>query len=212
MMSSRQHLLLFTRYPQPGKVKTRLIPRLGPQGAAALHARLTEEVIRRVEPLRQAGEAAPHVCWCGGSEAAMRAWLGGAWPLLPQQGQTLGERMEHAFAHAWRQGAERALLIGSDCPDLSAEHLRSGFALLADGQELVLGPAADGGYYLIGLRAAAQAQASLFAGIDWGTEQVLAQTLRRAAQAGLACALLPQLHDIDRPEDLAHLDHHPGFE
>jgi len=210
---SSQHLLLFTRYPQPGKVKTRLIPRLGPQGAATLHARLTEQLIRKTaEPLRQSGEAAPHICWCGGSEAAMRAWLGDTWPLLPQQGRTLGERIEHAFAHAWRHGAERALLIGSDCPDLTAEHLRSGFALLAEGQELVLGPAADGGYYLIGLRATTKEQTSLFVGIDWGTERVLAQTLRRAAQARLAYALLPELHDIDRPEDLAHLNHHPGLQ
>lgn len=210
---SSQHLLLFTRYPQSGKVKTRLIARLGAQGAATLHARLTEQLIcKTVEPLRQAGEAAPQICWCGGSEAAMQAWLGSTWPLLPQQGRTLGERIEHAFAHAWRHGAERVLLIGSDCPDLTAEHLRSGFALLAEGQELVLGPAADGGYYLIGLRAEAKKQTSLFVGIDWGTERVLAQTLRRAAQARLAYALLPELHDIDRPEDLAHLNHHPGLQ
>ncbi|MGX9727758.1 MAG: TIGR04282 family arsenosugar biosynthesis glycosyltransferase [Candidatus Electronema sp. VV] len=211
-MSGQQHVLLFTRYPQPGKVKTRLIPRLGPQGAAALHARLTEQAIRSVEPLRQAGEAEPLLCWCGGSEAELRAWLGDTWPLHPQQGGTLGERMERAFAHAWQQGAARALLIGSDCPDLTAAILRRGFALLAAGQELVLGPAADGGYYLIGLRAETREQASLFAGIDWGSGQVLRQTLRQAAKAGLACALLPELHDIDRPEDLAHLDHHPGLQ
>jgi len=210
-MSGQQRILLFTRYPQPGKVKTRLIPRLGPEGAATLHARLTEQAIRSFEPLLRTGEAELHVCWCGGSEPEMRAWLGGAWPLLPQQGATLGERMKLAFAQAWRQGAERALLIGSDCPDLTAAVLRSGFALLA-AHELVLGPAADGGYYLIGLRAETKEQASLFAGIDWGTGRVLRQTLSRAATAGLACAMLPELHDIDRPEDLAHLDHHPGFQ
>ncbi|XOF34878.1 MAG: TIGR04282 family arsenosugar biosynthesis glycosyltransferase [Candidatus Electrothrix sp. YB6] len=213
----RQTVLLFTRYPQAGKVKTRLIDRLGPQGAAELQSRMTEQVLQQIRPpLRsEANDAVQlQIYYNGGSEQEMRDWLGPDLPFFRQQGNSLGERMAAAFVYAWNQGAEQVLLIGSDCPSIDAAIITTGLEKLHS-HDLVLGPATDGGYYLIGLRAFSPQYEHLFREIDWGTEQVLRQTLDRAAEADLSFALLPILHDIDRPEDLVHLVHfhyHPGSE
>jgi hypothetical protein len=213
--SPQQIIILFTRYPRAGKVKTRLIDRLGPQGAAALHDQLTNEVINTLQPVLQARQAELRIAYCGGSEQEMRTWLGNDIFLQIQQGKDLGERMLHAFEQAWKQGAKKVLLIGSDCPGINPSIIKSGLRHL-ETHDLVLGPAADGGYYLIGLSAHIQALSSgqeyglLFQNIDWGTGQVLQQTLNQAKQAGLSFALLPELHDIDRPEDLVHFHYHPG--
>ena len=216
-------LILFTRYPQAGKVKTRLIKCLGPTGAAELHRRMTEQVIRNIEPAVQRNKVQLQIYSCGGTEEEMQSWLGTDFLLTQQQGNDLGERMLHAFVRTWRQGAERVLLIGSDCPGIESSIIESGLKNLA-GHDLVLGPAADGGYYLIGLRAGVRANMqadaqqcrqhynSLFRNIDWGSGQVLQQTVRQAEKAGLSFALLPELHDIDRPEDLVHLNYYPDPE
>jgi hypothetical protein len=205
----RQAVLLFTRYPRAGKVKTRLIDRLGPQGAAELHSRMTKQVLRQIRPALQNDSddsAQLQICYCGGSEQEMQDWLGPDLPFFRQQGNSLGERMAAAFVRAWKQKAEQVLLIGSDCPAIDAAVITTGLKKLRN-HDLVLGPAADGGYYLIGLRAFPPQYEQLFREIDWGTEQVLRQTLHRAAETQLSCALLPILHDIDRPEDLVHLVH-----
>ncbi|MCI5132672.1 MAG: glycosyltransferase [Candidatus Electrothrix sp. EH2] len=211
-------VILFTRYPQAGKVKTRLIAHLGPQEAAELHSRMTRQVIQNIEPVLRTGQVRLQVYYCGGSAEEMRCWLGRNFSLKQQQGHDLGERMCHAFEQTWQQGAERVLLIGSDCPGIELSILESGFKYLA-GHDLVLGPAADGGYYLIGLRADVQhcKQKSckhnynlLFQKIKWGSEEVLHQTIQQAETAKLSFALLPELHDIDRPEDLVHFRDHPG--
>ncbi len=115
--------------------------------------------------------------------------------------------MADAFVRAWRQGAGRVLLIGSDCPDIDAAVIRDGLEQLLN-HDVVLGPAVDGGYYLIGLRTSVGRPACLFDGVDWGTDQVLQQTLTLAETAGLSSAFLRELHDIDRPEDLVHFNHH----
>ena len=211
-----QTVILFTRYPRAGKVKTRLTARLGPEGAAELHSRMTKQVIGSLAPLLRTGQVHLQVYYCGGSEEEIRSWLGNDIHLARQQGNNLGERMHHAFAQAWRQGAERVLLIGSDCPGITSSIIESGLRYL-ESHDLVLGPAADGGYYLIGLRADVQQRKQdgeltelLFRNSAWGTGQVLRQTVRQAEKAGLSFALLPELHDIDRPEDLVHFHYHPG--
>ena len=196
-------ILLFTRYPQPGEVKTRLIDRLGADGAAQLHARMTEKILREIEIVVENRTTSLQIFYSNGGELEMRNWLGSDISLYPQQGKDLGERMAAAFEGGFQQGAERIILVGSDCPDLDHVILRNGLEKL-NSQQLVLGPAVDGGYYLIGLSRAAGDYCSLFEGIDWGTEQVLEQTLQRAAKNNFSHTLLPQLHDIDRPEDLVY--------
>ncbi len=205
--AGRECIILFTRFPQPGRVKTRMIDRLGPQGAAELHTKMTEQVICQIQPALQTRKIQLQIYFCGGSQQEMTDWLGGNWTLCIQQGSDLGQRMEHAFAQETQRGAGRILLIGSDCPDITADIIISGLKKL-NSHDLVLGPAADGGYYLIGLRAPGNKNSILFNSINWGTDQVLEQTLTQAKKGGLSYTLLPQLHDIDRPEDLDYFNYH----
>ena len=214
----QQTVILFTRYPQAGKVKTRLIALLGPEGATALHDRLTKRVLNNIEPILRTGQVQLQVYYCGGSAEEMRCWLGKNIRLARQQGSGLGERMQHAFERTWRQGRERVLLIGSDCPGITPSIIENGLKYLAS-HDLVLGPAADGGYYLIGLKADVQNCQQkkcknnyklLFQNINWGSEAVLQQTVQQAEKAKLSFALLTELHDIDRPEDIVHFRYHPG--
>jgi len=184
-----------------------MIDRLGPQGAADLHTKMTEQVICTIEPVLQTRKIQLQIYFCGGSQQEMTDWLGRKWTFYTQQGNDLGQRMEHAFAQTIQQGAERILLIGSDCPDITADIITSGLKKL-NSHDLVLGPAADGGYYLIGLRAPGNKKTILFNSINWGTDRVLEQTLTQAQKGGLSYTLLPQLHDIDRPEDLVYFNHY----
>jgi hypothetical protein len=139
----------------------------------------------------------------GGTEVRLRAWLGGGVAYRPQGPGDLGARMGRALRAAFRQGAERAVIIGSDIPALGAAVVDDAFEALHR-HDLVFGPAADGGYYLIGATAAGfrRAAACLAAGIDWGSGRVLSQSLERVRPAGLTFALLERLADVDRPEDL----------
>ena len=206
-VADRECIILFTRFPQPGRVKTRMIDKLGPRGAAELHTKMTEQVICQIQPALQTRNIQLQIYYCGGSQQEMADWLGRNCTLCIQQGNDLGQRMEHAFAQTIQQGAERILLIGSDCPDITADIIISGLKKL-NSHDLVLGPAIDGGYYLIGLRAPGKKYTILFNSINWGTDQVLEQTLTQARKGGLSYTLLPQLHDIDRPEDLDYFNYH----
>lgn len=201
-------LIFFTRYPEPGRAKTRLVPALGETGAAALHRRLANHCLARLSPLWESSGLSLTVFYTGGNEQQMQDWLPGV-KLVRQQGVGLGERMITAFNQARRQGAKRILLVGSDCPDLSAAIIRQGLADLLV-HDLVVGPTHDGGYYLIGISAdyTPASLRRLMTNIRWGTADVLRETLNRIRMAGNSCALLPLLHDIDRPQDLEYFDHH----
>ena len=203
-MSSPERLILFTRYPEAGVTKTRLIPVLGPAGAADLQRRMTAHVLVRAEALARARPATIEVRFEGGSEDGMRAWLGGGYRYRRQGGGDIGRRMHRALADAFQEGVERAVLIGSDIPGITAALLRTAFDRLGAG-DIVLGPAADGGYYLIGLCRSAwdRGVQNLFRNIPWGGEHVLTITQERIDTLGLEAVLLDTLADIDRPEDLA---------
>ncbi len=188
-------LLVFTKYPVPGRVKTRLIPAIGAEAAALLHRRLTEQTLDEMSKL----PARLKVCYDGATRTEMQDWLGEL-ELREQGSGNLGERLGRAVALSFREGARRVVVIGTDAPALTAETVRGAFRLL-ENIDLVLGPAHDGGYYLIGLSRPAP---ELFIGIEWSSERVLRQTL--AAAAGLRVALLQEMADIDRPEDLALLE------
>ncbi len=202
--SGHSRVILLTRWPAPGRVKTRLIPALGAAGAAELHRALTEHVAREVLALGATGEATIEVRHAGGTSRALRRWLGSLPRYRAQPaGLDLGGQLRLAFAEAFSSGARRCVVVGSDCPAVGADHLRRALAALARA-ELVLGPAADGGYWLIGLRAEANERAGeLFEGVSWGSDAVLRETLERAARRQLEPALLEELADVDRPEDLA---------
>lgn len=203
----KEQALVFTRYPQPGSTKTRLAKVLGNRGAAALQKKLTEMTLARVRQFLQKNRAAAAVYHEGGSREEMRQWLGPDLDYRAQPDGDLGQRLAGAFREAFGQGCLRVVIIGADCPDLLASHIEEAFSILRS-RDLVLGPATDGGYYLIGL---SRPEPALFAAIPWGTGNVLEKTLEIAVQKGLSLAQLETLSDVDRPEDLQHLDYHTGL-
>ncbi len=217
-MAELIELLIFTRYPRPGEVKSRLLSALGPEKAARLQQRMCEEVVgtaRGFRQARQAGRTRLTVCTTGAGKREFRAWLGPDLNYRRQGRGELGERLSAAmFAslrpRPWQGGnppAQALLMVGADLPGLNPALLQQAADELRN-HDVVLGPALDGGYYLIGLKAP---QPRLFRGIDWGSEQVREQTRTAIERLGLKAAILPPLGDIDRPEDLAPLYHDHRF-
>jgi uncharacterized protein len=197
-----EKLIIFTRYPVPGKTKTRLIPVLGEEGATKLHRQLTEKTISTAQKLFFYHPLALEINFAGGTKILMQNWLGDTFIYQPQPDGDLGERMAIAFQKSFQSDYEKVIIIGTDCPTLKHHILREAFETLNQ-NELVLGPAEDGGYYLIGLR---HFIPQLFQNITWGTSSVLEQTNAIALSLNLSIAYLPILADIDRPEDLSLLD------
>ncbi len=193
-------ILVFARAPVAGATKTRLVPLLGAEAAAALHRRLL------LQSLTVAASAAPGsvALWCSPDDshpflrdAASRHGAS----LHVQQGADLGARMAHAFAQAlrlWRH----VIITGTDCPALTAAHLLEAAAALREGHDAVFAPAEDGGYALVGL---AREAPQLFAGIAWGGDDVMAATRERLRNSGLRWRELATLWDIDRPDDYQRL-------
>lgn len=190
-------VIVFARAPRPGRTKTRLVPALGEAGAARLHAAMLEDVLATVASVP--GLAVE--LWCPAEDVAA---LPGA---RAQRGEDLGARMTDALADALER-APRALLIGSDLPTLPAARLAEAVDAL-DAAEVVLGPSADGGFYLVGARGSAP---PLGPGVRWSTRSALADT--RARLGDRAVALVGPWYDVDTPEDLrllrAHLALAPG--
>ncbi len=195
--ATRDRLIIFARFPEPGKAKTRLIPALGPEGSADLHRRMCEKTLAGVQELQNTGTSVK-VYFDGGKESLFQDWLGRDFSYLSQGKGDLGTRMRRAFEDSFREGAARVVIVGTDCPGLSPRLCRQAFEALQE-NDLVLGPALDGGYYLIGLRRPA---GELFRGVPWGTDGVLRKTRRIAKKLGLRVSFLETLGDVDRPEDL----------
>ncbi|MDA0673509.1 MAG: TIGR04282 family arsenosugar biosynthesis glycosyltransferase [Cyanobacteria bacterium] len=196
--SAKNCLILFTRYPIVGTTKTRLIPHLGAEQAADLQRQMTEYMVDMTSPLRRSDRCTMAVYFTDSSLSQMQAWLGPQLTYRPQQGRDLGQRLHHAFSHSFGAGFERVVVTGSDCPAITPDHVEQAFHQLGN-HDLVLGPALDGGYYLVGL---SRRCAELFQGITWGSDQVFAQTVAIAQRLNLAWTALEPLRDIDRPEDL----------
>ncbi|MEP0818886.1 TIGR04283 family arsenosugar biosynthesis glycosyltransferase [Trichocoleus desertorum] len=195
----RERLIIFTRYPEPSKTKTRLIPALGPERAAILQQRMTEHTLAQAQLLQASLLIDLEVRFTGGNVGLMRSWLGHDLTYRSQGEGDLGQRLAQAFQSAFRAGMQRVVIVGIDCPDLDAIILGKALQELQQ-HDLVLGPATDGGYYLIGLR---RLVPKLFQGITWSTDRVWEQTIAIAQQHDLSVGSLPPLDDIDRPEDLA---------
>lgn len=200
----RRILIVFAKAPSPGRVKTRLARALGAATAARLYTRLLERTLAGARRTRCA-EVELHCAPACAHPVLRRLARRYRARLRSQSGRDLGERMHAALCGSLAAGGA-AVLVGSDCPALGPRQLRAAFDALAAGAEAVLAPAADGGYALIGLRRPAP---SLFACLDWGGPQVLAQTRARLAAAGLRWCELPQVRDVDRPMDLARLRRAP---
>jgi uncharacterized protein len=193
----RDRLIIFCRYPIPGKTKTRLIPTFGPLNAADLHKRLVEETFAKAKEFTREYNISLEVCFDEGSKGQMRRWLGPITLLSKQKGEDLGQRMHHSFSAAFKQGCKRVVLIGTDVPEASKEHFRLAFNAL-DNNDMVLGPAHDGGYWLIGLNGPFE----VFENIQWGGDSVLESTLTLVEGIGLKASLLDSLLDIDTIDDV----------
>ncbi len=187
---------IFVKAPIPGRVKTRLAEDIGSSEAADVSRRLGRQVVGAT-----AGSGHRTIVWfTPAREAAfVREWLHGLGPIefRPQVGATLGARLSHAVTRQFDEGARRVLIIGSDCPGVGRRLIAEAFTALGK-YDLVLGPARDGGYYLIGLRAP---QPTLFRGISWSTGAVTIETRTRACSLGLSCRLLRPLRDVDTARD-----------
>lgn len=194
-------ILFFSRAPEAGKAKTRLIPRLGPEGAARLHAAMLQHVLQGALD----AQLAPVALWCHpdcSHPVFRQIGHSGEVALHAQQGRDVGGRMEHALSRTLAT-SDCALLCGTDCPGLDAQVINRCLALLQAGSDAVMIPAEDGGYVALGLR---HPVPCLFEGMEWGTAGVAESTRERLAAAGLRWSEPVRLWDVDEVADLQRLE------
>lgn len=195
---SADRLLIFCTAPLAGRVKTRFSPPLAPDDAASFYEASLRDVIALAGRERGRVEL-----WYDDPGAA--AYFSAEYPHVPSEVQAaggLGERLKDAFTRSFERGSERVVILGSGSPTLPESHLNAAFDGLRDAPA-VIGPTADGGYYLIGLQHASWPRAaSLFEDITWSSNAVLTETLQRAQQVGVELRVLPGWYDCDRPDDL----------
>jgi len=187
-------LMIFTKAPELGKVKTRLIPELGAEKARVIHVNLVMHTLERMVSNEWTTQL-----WCSpdcNSDFFMQMQQHFDVVLKPQMGEDLGQRMYHAFSETLRQ-YKHVIVIGTDCPVLEASHIRQSFAKIRTNTAVVI-PATDGGYVLLGLN---RVERALFSGIQWGTSQVMQFTRAHFIRLGWPCFEYPSLWDVDRPED-----------
>ena len=194
---SKGALLIFTKAPVRGKVKTRLIPGIGSRRATLLYKEL---LTKTLSTARQAGFSSIQIWVKGEIEHSYFRRLKSRHSVkfYQQKGKDLGDRMSNAFDTVLRQYSH-AVLIGSDCPSLECSDLIAATEYLKNNTDVVLGPAVDGGYYLIGLN---KNNTQIFSDIKWGKDRVFADTCENINTIGLKLDLLPQRWDVDRTADL----------
>lgn len=193
-------VLVFTKPAVPGRVKTRLIGHLSAAQAAALHRAMVEDLVAAL----RGGRFSLRLVWAlRAGEQVPGDWLRGDIESRVQRGRDLGERMLHALVEAGREFSQVAV-VGSDHPGLGSERVEAAFHRLEEGADVVVGPAEDGGYYLLAMRSEC-VSAALFDAIEWSSEQVLAQTLERCRKQSLGVSLLDVERDVDTADDLRRL-------
>jgi rSAM/selenodomain-associated transferase 1 len=190
--SSKNALLIFIKNPKKGTVKTRLAATIGEDEALQVYHKLldyTRYVALQVDTARQ--------LWYSRFIAEDDAWKSQNFDKHKQIGESLGERMRNAFEQAFEEGFDKAVIIGSDCAQLQAEHIEQTYRALDD-HEVVIGPSEDGGYYLLGMN---RFLPELFEGKQWSTPQVFEQTVDDCKEHGLGCHILQELNDVDTEAD-----------
>ena len=196
---SGMSLIIFARFPSPGKVKTRLAKDLGDEPAAEFYKLCAEHVFSESTKLSERVQRYLFYSDADDSEE-MKHWVGTQFNFLAQVGRDIGGRLEHAFGTVFEHGAEKAIALATDVPGLNAAIIEEAFQALRF-SDVVLGPCLDGGYYLIGMK---RLHRELFTDIPWSTNQVLNKTLQAVRNLGLTVRLLPALQDIDTEDDLRH--------
>lgn len=193
MKKSTSLLLLFVKHPEPGKSKTRLAADIGHDLALEIYQKLLAHTCRISSDVE-----ADKVVFYGNQMPSHDLWSEAGFLRLQQEGHDLGSRMENAFRWGFSQGYERIVIIGSDCATLTSKILSEAFDVLKS-EDYVLGPARDGGYYLLGMK---ELFSPVFYHKNWSTDTVLTDTLNDLQSANRSFDLLPELSDIDHAEDL----------
>lgn len=213
-MRSAKALVVMLKDPAPGRAKTRLSPPLSEDEAAGLYVCFITDLFNRLKGLHAvdlfAAIAADGEDGHEKGRSTAREMIektGARAGFIAQEGEGLGERMRNAFKSVFSRGYNKVTMIGSDSPDMPLEFIEKAFDLLGvNSSALILGPATDGGYYLIALNALYE---ELFEGIPWSTASVLDETVKKARASGVGLSLLDEWHDIDTPEDLSYLKDNP---
>ena len=190
-------LIMMAKYPEPGQVKTRLAAEIGAGHAAELSKRFILDLLQTLSSRDWEIQMALYP-W--ERKAEMSAVVGEKYVLVPQQGRDLGERMGHVFIQLFAEAFQEIIMIGTDAPDLPAEFVVEAFSALAD-HDAVLGPACDGGYYLIGFRRGVFSP-QLLDGLPWSTPEIFVQQLKRLREQNLQVYILPPWQDVDTLADL----------
>ncbi len=208
-MYDRSIILLFIKAPVKGQVKSRLAAAIGDDTALELYKNF---ILDSITTVKETGHPFRIIFYPPDAANAVTAWLGSG-SCMPQFGNNLGERMEHAFSRVFSEGWRNAVLIGSDIPDLPSGVINESLGAL-EMNDAVIGPASDGGYYLIGFKNSTFLP-STFHKIPWGTDAVFRDTMKILTGSSLKVYLAPEQQDIDTLEDLRSLferDPHPSFD
>jgi len=198
-MNNSDLIVIFIKAPRLGKVKTRLAQKIGAEKAQMIYRAMVEDLMQNFKGFRKFDMRI--AVWPQDAEPEVRHWLDWKGQIVVQAEGDLGTKLKRTFEDAFAQGYQRVVIIGSDLPDLSDSMIKTSFKRLHN-YPLVLGPAMDGGYYLIGL---SSLNLELFTDIDWSTSQVLHNTLKHAKNAGIQYFLLPEMRDIDEYDDILAL-------
>ena len=215
-MTMENVVIIFLKYPEPGKVKTRLAKDIGNEKACAIYKLLAEKVIKNVLTKDLVTYTVHFFFTPADRENEIKDWLKSildnsqtiGTKYSPQEGNTLGDRMSNAFKQTLqREGCKRCIIIGTDCPEIDATTIESVFEILK-GKDIVIGPCKDGGYYLLGT---SRFVPDLFVDIDWSTDRVFKQTMKKVQKNNLFCNILKILTDIDTQEDFYRYGCHNSF-
>lgn len=198
-MSAENVLMIFVKYPEPGRVKTRLAKTLGAKEAARLYRVMAEDVIKRLGTNAH-GKYNTIIFFDPPDRASdIKDWLGNDRSYTPQSGRDLGEKLANAFRTVFDSGARRTVVVGTDCLSITEETITETLQYL-DKKDMVIGPAEDGGYYLLGL---SRYMPELFDSVDWSTDKVFRQTVEKARRLGLSYTTLEPLKDLDEYSDMS---------
>lgn len=193
---SRSAIIIFAKQPSAGKVKTRLAKSTGDKFAVTLYRLVTEQLMNE---LRKFSEFKKYLFYTPDSDAnTMRHWLGNEFIYIEQNGMDLGLRMQSAFELVLSEANDRVIIVGTDIPDLNSNVIVNAFSKL-ELHDVVIGPSADGGYYLLGMK---KGIPEIFENIDWSTEKVFKSTIEKLDKLNHSYFILDELNDIDTEDDL----------
>jgi len=197
-------LLFFVKNPERGKVKSRLAATIGDDSAVSVYKNIVDQMLSRLKK----GTFPLYICFFPkNAQKPIQNWLGGEYRYVPQNGKDLGERMRNGLIDGFAMGHKRVVLIGSDIPDLPLGFIKEAFESLRK-KDSVIGPAYDGGYYLIGFKDKTFSP-QVFEGMAWGTQNVFGETIKKLKRFRRVVHTLPYLRDIDTAEDLKRLKGKP---